>query len=175
VSETDFLEAFSHLLRDGNLRDACAREPARTAGLLGVTSASAEILQGLKAEDLEFQARVLLRKRYDLVRRLVPRTCAALDASAWPVFYGYARLCWPEEPRADLHDAAGFCRHLERRNPKVLSGAEKNRMLFALARNRLAFHFVRDLPIRGRVRWGLQILVRYPDSAWHEYAVYPSL
>ena len=175
MSAIDFQLAFGRLLRDGRLRDRFASEPALAASLLGVTAASAEILRALNGADLEFQARVLLRKRSELVQRLMPRTFAALDVRAWPVFLAYARTFWPEEPNAALRDAAGFCRHLERTEPGVLSDTERNRMRFALTRGRLAIHFVRDLPIRGRLRRGLQTLLRLRGDRLDERGLYLGL
>src|SRR6266404_7131046 len=83
------------LLRDGPLRDAYARDPLRTAECLGVPMEDRPELIALRPEDLEFQAEVLLRKRFEAISRLVPQTIANAGARGWLLFSAYAREIWP--------------------------------------------------------------------------------
>src|SRR5947209_20154994 len=77
-SAPDFITTLGRLLRDGNLRDAFAANAAATADFLGLSDAERSAFLSLKPDDLEFQARVLLRKRFEAVQRLLPLTCASL-------------------------------------------------------------------------------------------------
>src|SRR5580658_6887219 len=91
----DFTAALGRLLRDGALRDALAADPRALVARLGVRASDQPALLQLAPDDLEFQARVLLRKRFDSLRRILPETCARLGDEAWSSFYSYARLEWP--------------------------------------------------------------------------------
>jgi len=172
LNEADFLAVFSRLLSDGPLRDEFAQNPVQTVERLGVLACELDALASLSPCDLEFQAQVLLRKRFDAARRLIPLTCARLGGRAWPLFHGCAR----ERPLGeDVRDAHAFCEFLQTQMPAAVARSELNRLQFALGQKRLAMHFVCDLQIKDRVRCGLQLFVRVHRSAWREHVIYLSL
>src|SRR5437868_1509450 len=86
VDQIDFVTAFGRLLRDGSLRDAYAQDPLRTTECLGMRAEDRPALLGLNPEHLELQAEVLLRKRFDALSRLIPRTIENAGERAWPLF-----------------------------------------------------------------------------------------
>src|ERR1043166_5133871 len=172
MDRIDFTTALGRLLRDGVLRDAFAASAAVVVADLGVSESDRQTLAALKVEDLEFQARVLLRKRFESVRRLIPATCASLGEQAWPCFHAYARTFWPDGPRAEIVDAASFCKQLSRTDPNAVCRSEVNRLEFARSKRRLAVAWVSNLFIEGRSRRGLQILLRHSGGVCREFCLY---
>jgi hypothetical protein len=172
LSEIDFIHAFSRLLGDGALRAEFAKNPAAVAERLGVQARERGAFVNLDPEEVEFQALVLLHKRFDVVRRLIPSTCATLSEDAWALFAEYACNC---QPGLDFRDAHDFCQFVLTKFPAAVSRSELNRLRFGLGQKSLAVHFVRDLRINERVRCGLQLLIRGRRSAWREDAIYFSL
>jgi hypothetical protein len=143
------------------LRDAFAADPRGLMQRLGVGEADRAMLLQLSPVDLEFQARVLLRKRFDLVRRALPRTCAAMGEVAWPEFSKFAR----SRPAADETpfgaDTAGFCEHVRLTRAGCVCAAERERVRFAGGRGRFAVHLG-----RGFV---LHVFLRLRGARWHEW------
>jgi hypothetical protein len=172
VHQLDFITALGRLLRDADLREAFVTNAAATVGSLGSSEAVRAALLSLEPADLEFQARGLLRKRFDLVRRVLPLTCQSLGAKAWPVFEDYARVCWPSGTLMEARDAEGFCSRLVRSHPEAVSRSESNRVQFAFGHRKAAVHWVGDLVINNRIRSGLQIFLRLNRFAWREHHVY---
>jgi hypothetical protein len=171
LSEIDFTTALGRLLQDGSLRDAFATDPTRTLQQMDVRAADRAALQGLAPADLEFQARVLLRKRFDLTRALIPLTCARMGDRAWDSFAGFARAQPPEKTEPARRDALRFCEfHISQ--PNIVFGSELNRLRFVLNGARFALHWVPDQPINGRPRSGLQILWRRTDRKTRETFLY---
>ena len=170
--QIDFITALGRLLRDGALRDAYASSPQQTVGTLDVEEPARGALLSLSAEDLEFQARVLLRKRFDTVSCLLPETCARLGDRAWPSFVAYARFSWPRTQEPETLDAQNFLRWLARNRSALVSARERNRINFLSCRKRVAVHLVRDVVVRSRKRRGLQILLRSTSSQCRECVVY---
>ena len=84
----DFVTALGRVLHDGSLRDAFVADPVAFVRGLGLAEADRDRFLRLVPADLEFQARVLLRKRFVLVRDILPRTCENLGDEAWPEFAG---------------------------------------------------------------------------------------
>ena len=74
MEEIDFITALGRWLRDGRLRDAFAVNPQTVAEQIKLTANDWPGFLQLRAADLEFQARILLRKRFDLVQQLLPET-----------------------------------------------------------------------------------------------------
>jgi hypothetical protein len=172
VSEVDFTTVLGRLLRDGALRDEFAVRRAQTMARLGVSEAHRDIFLNLNSADLEFQARVLLRKRFDSVLQLLPITCARLDQRAWPLFHDYARAVWPDGPRSEVQDACNFCERLLRENAVDVSRRELNRLRFGISQSLCSMHWRKDIVIRHKKRIGLQILLRRRGSIWREYVFY---
>lgn len=143
-----FNSALARLLREGPLRDTFRNDPDGVlAGMSLASPRDREALRALRYEDLEVQADILLRKRFDGVKRIVPRTC---EAAGWHGFREYARACWPETPEAD---AAEFCEHAGRPVP-----VERNRARFSAGSGKIACHWVRRSP---RNPAGLHVLLRW--------------
>jgi len=168
VSRTDFITAFARLLRDGPLRDAFRREPQRASELLEIEPSECTALLAIDPADLEFQAEVLLRKRFESVSRVIPLTIANAGQRAWRWFAEYGRACWPAGENPGLEDARGFCSYLEGRSPYSVSLSERNRLRFATDTALAAIHIVPDLPLRNRRRHGLQIFLRLSGGRWRE-------
>lgn len=172
MAALDFITAFGRLLRDGAMRDALAANPSALAAQLNLRDGDYAALMQLIPADLEFQAGVLLRKRLDIVCRIVPETCRLLGAETWPVFHAYARTNWPIGEQTAAKDAHGFCRHLKQHRPDFLCEAELNRLRFALSQDRFAFHFIRRKQTRGQTKPALQICLRFKRHLWRETTLY---
>ena len=175
MPQLDFITAFGRLLRDGALRDAYSISPAAALDYLDVRAPERLALLTLNPEDLEAQARVLLRKRFEIVKHLIPQTCSNLADQAWPQFAGYSRSNWPSDPTASAIDAQQFLAHLQQSYPELISTAEENRVRFALGTKRLSIHLVPRLVICRRTRPCLQLFVRWTESRWCEYVFYLAL
>ena len=174
MAANNFITALGRLLRDGALRDAFATQPNVVVEQLGLAAAERAALLALVPADLEFQARVLLRKRLDALRPVIPQTCRELGAQLWPRFLEYARESWPDGDNRAARDAFGFCRFLEPRRPAALCEAEWNRLQFALAQRRFAIHRVRWQSRLGKIRPALQLLLRPAPNRWREWLIYVS-
>lgn len=172
MAKTDFTTVFGRLLRDGALRDVYAHEPQRTLDVFDLDASDRAALLAVAPDDLEFQAEVLLRKRFESVSRLIPQTIANAGAHAWPWFAKYARSRWPTTENPALDDTRAFCSCLAGKIPPVLSTAEQNRVRFAAGIARLAIHFVPDLFVRGSRRSALQIFLRVSKQGWREFHLY---
>src|SRR5262245_61787810 len=137
MEQIDFTTALGRLLRDGALRDAFHSAPLSAIQSLNVFEAECPSLLNLNPVDLEFQAQILLRKRFEAVARLLPQTCSNLGVSAWPAFAEYARDYWPEGQLNPSYDAQSFADRLLSRGEPVCI-AERNRLRFALGGKRAA-------------------------------------
>jgi hypothetical protein len=168
VSRTDFITAFGQLLRDGPLRDAFRREPQRALDLLDLEPSGRTALLAVNPADLEFQAEVLLRKRFESVSRVVPLTITNAGQRAWGWFAEYGRTCWPTGENPGFEDARGFCSYLDGKSPSSVCASERNCLRFAAGTALVAIHMVPDLLLRNRRRHGLQIFLRRSDARWRE-------
>lgn len=168
----DFITAFGRLLRDGAMRDAFAANPRALAAQLNLCASDCAALSQLIPADLEFQAGVLIRKRLDSVRRIIPETCRLLGAETWPTFHAYARTSWPPREHSAAHDAHGFCRHLQHHQPNSLCEAELNRLRFVLSQDRFSIHFIRHKGKRNKSQPALQLILRFGRQRWREITFY---
>lgn len=150
----DFNSALARLLRDGAMRVAFRGDPGGVVEAMRLAPREAQALAALRFEDLEVQADILLRKRFDAVARLVPRTC---ETSGWEAFRAYARLSWPESAEAD---AAGFCQYAGCPVP-----SESHRASFAAGRGWFACYWLSRGPAGPA---GLQLFLRI-GSRWREW------
>lgn len=171
VNEIDFPTALARLLRDTALREQFAREPAVVAARLQVRADEREPFAAMSVEEIEIQATILLRKRFDAVRRLIPVTMERLGDQASECFLVHARGYWPEATAMEINDTEIFCTHLAATEPAALCPAEMNRLRFHLNRQPVAVHFVREFRLRGRTRRALQVLIRR-GRGWSEHALY---
>ena len=170
LATIDFITALGRVLRDGVLRDAFVSDPLALARRIGLRECDQPLFLQLDPVDLEFQARVLLRKRFDSVRPALPRTCGQLGAQARSEFHGYARLRWPAPENQVPEDVFGFCQHLHRSRPGSVCPLGWNRARFACGRRRFAVHWVKAMPFRGRP--GVQLLLRFRSGQRHEWQVW---
>ena len=175
MEQTDLVTAFGRLLRDGALRDAYASNPLKTAECLGLRIEDRHVFLSLNPQDLEIQAEVLLRKRFEAVSRLIPQTIANAGGRAWPLFAEYAREVWPTGAPPELDDAKQFCLYLATLNDSPISVRERNCIRFATNDSLFAIHVVADAVVRGRRRYCLQVFVRSSHCAWRELLLYPGL
>lgn len=168
----NLITALGRLLHDGALRDEFAAQPHAVAERLQVRASDRAALLAISAADLEFQAGILLGKRFELIKNLVPRTLASLGERARSDFFAYARTCWPKGANQPLEDAVKFCSYCARKPALPVCQAEVNRLDFALNEKRLAMHFVRGLSLRKGKRSGIQILMRLKNGNWRESVFY---
>ena len=89
--EIDFVTALGRLLRDGNLRAAFTANPQGIANQINLRAHDCLLFVKLIPADLEFQAHILLRKRFELVQQLLPETGRRTGEHFWNLFYEYAR------------------------------------------------------------------------------------
>ena len=172
VATIDLITALGRLLHDGALRDALATNPQAVALQLGIREDDRSALIRLIPEDLEFQARVLLHKRLDAVRRILPETFRQLDGNSWPSFHQYARTNWPTGDDSRVVDAYEFCRHLKQCSPESLCAAEWNRLQFGLSKKRLALHWVHRPTTAKKNILALQVFLRVRTMRCHEIILY---
>ena len=175
MPEIDSITALGRLLRDGSLRDAYAAQPSQTVDTLGVPPAQRGALLDLKTEDLEFQAQVLLRKRFQTVLALIPLTCSSLGESAWARFIEYARDHWPAGNQMEVLDARDFVQYLREKHGATIAISETNRIRFALGTRCISFHFLKRIRLRNRERCAVQVFLRLASDQWNEYLFYFSL
>ena len=171
MNEIDFHTALGRLLRDAPLREEFARDPSALAARLQVRPGERAPFAALSMEEIEVQAAILVRKRFDAVRRLIPATMDGLGDRAWPLFLAHARGFWPEASAGPAHDTEVFCTRLSESEPRSLCAAEMNRLRFHRGHQPFAVHLVRDLRIRGRARRAMQLLFRH-GHGWSEYGIH---
>jgi len=171
----DFTIALARLLRDGVLRDRFAVDPEAVLQEMDVEEDERESLRQLPAQDLEYQAEILIRKRFDKVRGLLPSTDAHLGLDAFSLFLKYARTTWPEEGSHGWKDAEDFLLFLQKHRPESVSRSDERRVMFLKGQRVWEMHWGDDLWIRGRSRRGLQILRRTRHGSFREWAVYLGL
>ena len=147
--------------------DACARE-------IGLSENHSAAFLRLVPTDLEFQARVLLRKRFKLVVDALPQTCCRLGPEAWTEFQRYGRSSAPAQMEQVCHDVLAFAEYLCALRCGVCP-LELNRARFTCRRRTLVVHLVIAIPAGGRRRPCVQILLRSQSQRWQEWLLYPSL
>ena len=164
----DFTTALARLLSDGRSRDSFAEDGAAWLDEFAVHGPDRAALLQLATTDLEFQARVLLHKRFEQVQTWLPVTCQRLGAEAWPCFVAYAR---DRAPRDACVEAHGFITYVDEYSPQTSSGSEANRLRFVASPRWLHVVVVDDLLVGRISRRAIQILVRWRDG-WREFALY---
>jgi hypothetical protein len=164
----DFVTALGRLLRDRALRDAFAADPLATATRLGLRASDQPAFARLIPAELEFQAEVLLRKRFDSVRRVLPNTCRGLSRDGWREFHHYSQATGV----ASRNDSHGFCEYLTRTRPAALCPLERNRCRFVRSGRRWAVHVAcASRGAAGRRRPILQLFLGARTGQWHEWHV----
>lgn len=173
MSEPNFPSALARLLKDPQLRAQFAADPGATVQALGLAGPDAATLAALSSAALEHQAHMLLRKRFEALRRHVPLTLTHLNAEAWERFTEYAIGQWPEGHRRHLIDALSFCRWLAERG-LAFEPCERNALRFALSRWPLKLYLVWRLAVDGPRRPALQLFYRTARSTgeWRFYTAF---
>ena len=165
MHETEFSEALGRLLTDGQLRDDFAVDPDGVVSKLCEDALVRAELVLLKMEDLEVQAEVLLRKRFEVVKRFLPGLITRLETKAWPAFRQYARNQWASAPQ----DALGFAEYAGKEDSSKVDPSEMNRLRFAVQSNSLLkIHWIIIKPSHP----ALQILMRIEKERWREWVLY---
>lgn len=161
MKQLEAVEAMGLLLHDRSLRERFAEDRDMVICELGVVSSQVRCIQELNLEQLEIQAASLLGKRCSEVAQLIPETWSRLGSQGRPVFFDYAeQSTWPQGHRRHLIDAARFCQFLQRMKSAAYLRSEHQWVEF-LADNRfLAVGWMRDLVVRGRQRWAMQVCFR---------------
>lgn len=172
MAEIDFITAFGRLLRDGQLREAFATNPAAVAGQVHLRQADLGTWLELNPTDIELQADVLLRKRLDLVKFFAPGTCRQLGDKLWLEFRQFGRNHWPADGSERIADAFQFCRELGQSNPEAIVKSEWNRLNFAVSDRKIGLHWVQMSGTKAQFRHGLQIFIRGRRHRWQEYLFY---
>jgi hypothetical protein len=166
----DLLTVLARLLSDPALREAFVRDRDKLATDLRVRSGDRAAFLQLLPDDLEFQARVLLRKRFDLALSWIPATVSLLGNNAWPLFEHFARTQTGSGIRSALQDAHRFACWLRRRGQPTCD-AEFGRLQFTLSNKRCALRFSRLRARRPVFSLGLQLLLRIHRGV-HEFHFY---
>jgi hypothetical protein len=86
----DLVTALARLLSDPVLRRDFARDRETLATELKIRPSDRPVFLQLVSEHLEFQAALLLRKRFEPIQHLIPATLSTLPESGWPLFRQYA-------------------------------------------------------------------------------------
>jgi hypothetical protein len=163
LRETEFSEALGCLLTDGRLRDDFAVDPDGVISSLCQDALVRVQLAALKIEELEAQAEVLLGKRFEMIKRILPVLICRLEMQAWPLFRQYARNRWLPSPQ----DALEFAEYASQKNSVGINMREVNRLRFAVGtKAALKLHWIslRHSP-------ALQVLMRLRKDRWREFVL----
>ena len=170
VAAIDFITALGRVLHDGALRDAFTADAGTFVREIELRENDQPAFLRLAPADLEIQARVLLRKRFDLVRSHLPMTCREMGKGAWDAFANYGRACVPKTKDSIAEDALYFSQYVGKTQPEFLCAVELNRCRFACEQRRLSIHVVSGI----RKKWlpSLQVLIRRDTTRWMEWRVF---
>jgi len=173
VPTIDFITALGRVLYDGAMRDAFVRDAGAFMESINLRESDRAAFLRLSPADLEIQARILLRKRFELVRRISPRTCQTLGPSAWNHFVVSCRSGSSRETEGAAQDANQFFAHLVRVQPASIYEAELNRSRFSNAQRRAAVHLIK----RSENQWlpAIQLLIRLRPQGWREWQIYAGI
>ena len=130
---TNLTAVLANLLTDKSLRTAFAQDPRHFAETTRLPPEDRAILLALNTRQLERQAHALVRKRLYEVKKLLPQTALALDASFAALFLDYAEKHWPD--RVDCYhdrDAVAFCAALPRPHQQAVDRRELQTLRLAL-------------------------------------------
>lgn len=167
--QIDLVTAMGRLLSDGDLRRAFSADPEAVANQFCIQSHDRAAFLGLVPHELEFQAEILLRKRFGEIQRLLPQTLVQLDEEAWQLFRKFGHGKWPKTSPQPIHHAHAFCEYLAREKLASVCALESNRLRFVLGRRRVAMHFIGSAAIRGKRRRALQLLARDAQGRLREF------
>lgn len=152
--------ALGRLLRDASLRQQYRQDPTGIARTLAVREDLLSALAGLDPDELDLQAEVLLRKRFQEVERLLPQTVTRLGPVAYQQFMRYASSAWPEGHLRHVEDSARFGSYLLEHARADVCRSELNRVAFLAGRRRFAVHWAPGIWLDGRRRHAIQVVYR---------------
>ena len=180
--QADFQFVLGQLLSDAALRQAFRENAAAASSHFALAPEDRAALLELSPDELDHQADILLRKRLDIIRHLIPITCARLGTGLWDHFAAFAkrpdardepsakviRLFRPDrDGHRTLPEAAlAFLRELEHVCPEAVCAAEQNRFRFVASQARCRLHGITE---RTSGRWqvpALQVLWRWRGRWW---------
>ena len=169
MGEIDFITALGRLLHDVRLRDAFRKDRVRTVEKLNVSATDRETIDGLALEEVEFQARILLKKRLNAIQRRLPTTCERLGYRLWTTFVDYSgKVSSQGNP---TEDACRFAEYVAMAVPAAKCPSEVNRWQFAAGRALFSVRFTRDAGTSMFGGSALQVFVRWRDDKWREWRV----
>lgn len=161
MSQRDAIEALGLLLRDRALRKRFASDQSAVVKELGVASDQATFLCELNVQQLDAQARSLIRKRQAEVARLVPETWLRLGPEAHLQFRQYAdQSPWPEGHRRHVIDADRFCTFLQNRGAPEHLKSEHHPVAFLAGNRPFSVKILTDLMVGEKERWAIQFCLR---------------
>lgn len=165
-----WVDVVGRLLTDKALRQAFRDNASETMRGLGLEPNDAAILAALEPDQLEAQAQTLIAKRWSEVRRMLPRTFAAVGLAA-DLFAEYAASHWPTGHQRHRLDAAAFVGFLRQRGVWGVSTIEERRIQFANSNSRgfrIKVGFVPRQELGSRLVPGLHLLLGHANH-WHEW------
>lgn len=164
----DFTTALGLLLSDGMLRDDFNANPHIVLARLNLRKNDYDAFSKLSPDDLEFQAKILIRKRFVIVQNIVPETFRILGGEAWQQFHAYARANRKTPEQTAHQDAECFCRYLLQIKATCLFKAELNRLRFILSKSRFAIHAIRH----KQGKHAVQLFLRFGKHHFREVIFY---
>lgn len=167
MGEIDFVTALGRLLHDGRLREAFREDRTRVVEALNVRAADCRAVLALAVDEVEFQARLLLRKRLNAIQRFIPITCKQLGDGLWTTFVDYSNGI--SSPSSATADAYCFSKYVAEAVPAAMCSSEVNRLRFATGRSRFCVRFTPDAGASMLGGRALQVFVRWSDSGWKEW------
>ncbi|MDH5327319.1 MAG: hypothetical protein OEZ68_11625 [Gammaproteobacteria bacterium] len=151
--------ALAVLLSDRDLRQRFVENPLSVLPLWSLPESEQKMLLQLRADQLNIQAAILIRKRLREVAKWIPLTIEGLGADAYALFDQYAECYWPHTHRRHQEDAKRFCEHLKTKGYPY-NRSEYNRVRFENSSRRCAVTYAGDAWVHGRKTAVLQFMVR---------------
>ena len=168
MAAVDYITLLGRVLHDGTQREIFRTDPLAFVSQSGLRETDRASFLRLSLAELETQARVLLCKRFELVRHVLPETCRRLGGDASLEFERYGQTHAPKPNEHVARDAAGFSEHLRSMRPEKLCVAEANRARFVADRRWLLFSLVPVTPSKRSARVAVQVLIRGRCGRWRE-------
>jgi len=163
-----WIDVQTQLLSNKELRAQFKSNPVVTAKRLGLNTQELDFARTVGTDSLDRQADLLIHKRYNHVKKILPWTVQKLGKQAYSEFEKYAGSYWPSGEQYHFQDAENFVEWLMKNANNWLCQVERNRFLVSKRNNRFALHLVSDFFIRNRWRPGLQILIKFGNK-YHEF------
>lgn len=170
----DFITNLARLLSDGRLRDAFGSAPNETAKSLGVREEDIQAFLKLDPRELEVQALVLLKKRFEKVCQVVPRTIQGMNesGSAWRRFQSHGRVRPLNSEIPAWRSAHGFCAELKETCPECVCPLEWHRLEWLRTGGRCSIRRIKQVMFHGKRRNVIHLLARGLSGASIEWVIY---